>query len=204
MLYHLSVIFDNELNGIAYDKVGKRLFLTGAATVQAQGFLDKLDRTLDKVTKTSNSAEKAANAAGKAKKSGNSLLQKSNTETTGTSTRLLLIIVGTDIGYLTKALMLAIEDLADIVTDAKLKDQNKQYLNHDTFTDIVTFDSSEDEDTIAGDIFISIERIQDNAEKFKVAERDELHRVVIHGVLHLCGYHDKKAEDKKRMTEKER
>ena len=88
-------------------------------------------------------------------------------------------------------------------SDAYLLEINKQYLNHDTFTDIVTFDSSEEEDTIAGDIFISIERIQDNAEKFKVAERDELHRVVIHGVLHLCGYHDKKAEDKKRMTEKE-
>ena len=80
---------------------------------------------------------------------------------------------------------------------------NKQYLDHDTFTDIVTFDSSEDEDVIAGDIFISVERTAKNAKKFNVSERDELHRVIIHGVLHLCGYYDKKKEDKTLMTEKE-
>ncbi|MNN24672.1 Endoribonuclease YbeY [compost metagenome] len=80
---------------------------------------------------------------------------------------------------------------------------NKEYLNHDTYTDIVTFDSSEDEDTIAGDIFISVERIQENAQKFKVDERDELHRVIIHGVMHLCGYPDKKPADKAKMTAKE-
>lgn len=88
-------------------------------------------------------------------------------------------------------------------SDAYLLDINKQYLNHDTYTDIVTFDSSEDEDIIAGDIFISIERIRENAEKFGVTERDELHRVIIHGVLHLCGYYDKKKEDKELMTAKE-
>jgi len=88
-------------------------------------------------------------------------------------------------------------------SDAYLLEINKQYLQHDTFTDIVTFDSSEDDDIIAGDIFISIDRIQENASKFKVAERDELHRVIIHGVLHLCGYPDKKPEDKKLMTSKE-
>lgn len=80
---------------------------------------------------------------------------------------------------------------------------NKQYLDHDTYTDIVTFDSSEEEDIIAGDIFISIDRIRENAEKFAVPERDELHRVIIHGVLHLCGYYDKKKEDKALMTQKE-
>ncbi|WP_033563528.1 rRNA maturation RNase YbeY [Sphingobacterium sp. SYP-B4668] len=88
-------------------------------------------------------------------------------------------------------------------SDAYLLEINKQYLHHDTFTDIVTFDSSEDEQVIAGDIFISIERIHENAAKFKVTERDELHRVIIHGVLHLCGYPDKKVEDKKLMTSKE-
>jgi len=88
-------------------------------------------------------------------------------------------------------------------SDTYLLEINKQYLDHDTFTDIVTFDSSEMEDVIAGDIFISVDRIRENAEKFTVPERDELHRVVIHGVLHLCGYYDKKKEDKTLMTQKE-
>ncbi|MCL7988688.1 rRNA maturation RNase YbeY [Sphingobacterium sp. lm-10] len=88
-------------------------------------------------------------------------------------------------------------------SDAYLLEINKQYLNHDTFTDIVTFDSSEEEHVVSGDIFISVDRIQENAQKFDVPESDELHRVIIHGVLHLCGYLDKKAEDKKLMTAKE-
>ncbi|MFZ4262408.1 rRNA maturation RNase YbeY [Sphingobacterium sp. HJSM2_6] len=88
-------------------------------------------------------------------------------------------------------------------SDAYLLDINKQYLNHDTFTDIVTFDSSEEEAVISGDIFISVERIQENALKFNVSQEDELHRVIIHGVLHLCGYFDKKKEDKELMTLKE-
>jgi probable rRNA maturation factor len=88
-------------------------------------------------------------------------------------------------------------------SDDYLLEINKQYLNHDTYTDIVTFDSSEDEEVIAGDIFISVDRIRENAKKFAVTERDELHRVIIHGVLHLCGYYDKKKEDKELMTKKE-
>lgn len=88
-------------------------------------------------------------------------------------------------------------------SDAYLLEINKQYLDHDTFTDIVTFDSSETEDVISGDIFISVERTNENAEKFNVSTRDELHRVIIHGVLHLCGYYDKKKEEKAMMTEKE-
>lgn len=88
-------------------------------------------------------------------------------------------------------------------SDDYLLEINKQYLNHDTYTDIVTFDSSADENTIAGDVFISVDRIHENARKFQVAEVDELHRVIIHGVLHLCGYHDKKKEDKVLMTSKE-
>ncbi len=90
-----------------------------------------------------------------------------------------------------------------LCSDAYLLEINKEYLDHDTYTDIVTFDSSEQEDVIAGDIFISVERTTENAAKFAVSERDELHRVIIHGVLHLCGFHDKKKEDKELMTKKE-
>lgn len=80
---------------------------------------------------------------------------------------------------------------------------NKEYLKHDTYTDIITFDNSEDEKLIVGDIFISIERVRENAKKFNADERDELHRVMIHGTLHLLGYADKGKEAKKVMTSKE-
>lgn len=85
-------------------------------------------------------------------------------------------------------------------SDAYLLEINQQYLQHDTYTDIVTFDSSEDEDYIEGDIFISVDRTKENATKFGVTERDELHRVIIHGVLHLLGYTDKGTEKKEQMT----
>jgi probable rRNA maturation factor len=88
-------------------------------------------------------------------------------------------------------------------SDAYLLEINQQYLDHDTYTDIVTFDNSEEEGVIVSDIFISIPRIQENAAKFKVSETDELHRVIIHGALHLLGYTDKSPGDKKKMTEKE-
>lgn len=88
-------------------------------------------------------------------------------------------------------------------SDRYLLELNQQYLQHDTFTDIITFDNSEQEGVIAGDIFISIERVRENAQKFSVPEEQELRRIMIHGVLHLCGYHDKKAEEKKLMTNKE-
>ncbi len=88
-------------------------------------------------------------------------------------------------------------------SDAYLLQINQQYLNHDTFTDIVTFDNAEEDGVITGDIFISIPRTQENAEKFKVSATDELHRVLIHGALHLLGYLDKKPADKQKMTEKE-
>ncbi len=87
--------------------------------------------------------------------------------------------------------------------DRYLLNINKQYLQHDTYTDIITFDNSEQADVIAGDIFISIDRVQENAAKFGVPEQDELHRVIIHGILHLCGYGDKKKEEKVMMTDKE-
>jgi rRNA maturation RNase YbeY len=88
-------------------------------------------------------------------------------------------------------------------SDDYLLQINQQYLDHDTYTDIVTFDNSEQEGVIVSDIFISIPRIKENAEKFNVSVVDELHRVLIHGALHLLGYKDKSAADKKKMTEKE-
>jgi probable rRNA maturation factor len=88
-------------------------------------------------------------------------------------------------------------------TDEYLLQINRQYLDHDTYTDIITFDNSEEEGVIVGDIFISIERIRENAGKFNVTEAHELHRVLIHGALHLLGYTDKSPADKKKMTSKE-
>ncbi|MGO1245528.1 MAG: rRNA maturation RNase YbeY [Sphingobacterium sp.] len=90
-----------------------------------------------------------------------------------------------------------------LCSDEYLLSINQEYLDHDTYTDIVTFDSSEEEDIIEGDIFISVERVIENAQKFNVSQKDELHRVIIHGVLHLCGYYDKNKEDKELMTQKE-
>ncbi len=92
-------------------------------------------------------------------------------------------------------------------SDNYLLDLNKKHLNHNTLTDIITFDtavtSSVVEKQITGDIFISIERITENAEKFNVSREYELHRVMVHGLLHLLGYKDKKPADKAQMTGKE-
>jgi len=90
-----------------------------------------------------------------------------------------------------------------LCSDEYLHKINVEYLAHDTYTDIITFDNSEDDKHIAGDIFISLERIRENALNFNVTEEDELHRVIIHGILHLCGYLDKKTADKQLMTAKE-
>jgi rRNA maturation RNase YbeY len=88
-------------------------------------------------------------------------------------------------------------------SDAYLLQINQQYLNHDTYTDIITFDNSSEKGIITGDIFISIERIRENAAKFSQSVTDELHRVIIHGALHLLGYKDKTAIDSKNMTQME-
>jgi probable rRNA maturation factor len=88
-------------------------------------------------------------------------------------------------------------------SDAYLLPLNQQYLDHDTLTDIITFDNSEVEGEILGDIFISIERVRENAVKFNITEIDELHRVIIHGALHLLGYTDKSVVTKQKMTQKE-
>jgi len=90
-----------------------------------------------------------------------------------------------------------------LCSDDYLHQINLTYLDHNTLTDIITFDNSQEANQIEGDIFISVERTTENAQKFNVSAEDELHRVMIHGILHLCGYLDKKPTDKKRMTDKE-
>ena len=74
--------------------------------------------------------------------------------------------------------------------DEYLAKINTQYLNQDYYTDVITFDYSNDEGLI-GDVFISVDRVKENAEKFKISFHKELFRVIIHGVLHLCGFNDK-------------
>lgn len=87
-------------------------------------------------------------------------------------------------------------------SDAYLLEVNKQYLDHDYFTDIITFDYVEG-GIISGDIFISCDRVKENAVEFKTGFDNELSRIIIHGVLHLLGYKDKNKKDKLLMTEKE-
>jgi len=86
--------------------------------------------------------------------------------------------------------------------DAYLLNVNKTYLNHDTLTDVITFDYSEKK-IVSGDIFISIDRVRENAELYGAIFENELNRVMIHGVLHLCGYEDGTPESKAQMTDKE-
>jgi probable rRNA maturation factor len=88
-------------------------------------------------------------------------------------------------------------------TDEYLLKINQDYLQHDTYTDIITFDNSEEETLLEGDIFISIDRVQENAKKENVLFEDELHRIMSHGLLHLMGYKDKKKEDQFAMKVKE-
>lgn len=87
-------------------------------------------------------------------------------------------------------------------SDEKILEINKQYLQHDYYTDIITFDYSE-EGLISGDIFISLDTVRSNSEKFNTNYAEELYRVIIHGILHLCGYKDKTPEEEKAMREKE-
>ena len=89
------------------------------------------------------------------------------------------------------------------MTDEELLKLNIEYLNHDTYTDIITFDNSGIKGRIEGDIFISLVRVEENALKFKNSFEDELYRVLAHGLLHLCGYKDKKKVDSELMRKKE-
>lgn len=86
--------------------------------------------------------------------------------------------------------------------DNQVLEANRQYLNHDYLTDILTFDYSED-DTLQGDILISIDRVRENAAQFGAKFENELLRVIIHGVLHLCGYKDKTKKESELMRHKE-
>lgn len=88
-------------------------------------------------------------------------------------------------------------------SDEYLIDINNKFLDHDTYTDIITFDLSEEEGHIMSEIYISIERVEDNAEKFGVSFEHELHRVIFHGALHLCGYKDKTKEEENAMRQME-
>ena len=86
--------------------------------------------------------------------------------------------------------------------DDELLEINIKHLNHNTLTDIITFDYTEDK-KISSDIFISVDRVLENAKKFEVTFEEELRRVMIHGVLHLCGYKDKSKPDAELMRKKE-
>ena len=87
-------------------------------------------------------------------------------------------------------------------TDEYLLEKNIQFLDHDTYTDIITFNYCEG-DIISGDVFVSVERVTENANAFGMDFEDELDRVLIHGVLHLAGYQDKSKEEVNTMREKE-
>ena len=84
-------------------------------------------------------------------------------------------------------------------SDEKILEVNRQYLQHDYYTDIITFDYT-DGDVINGDIFISIDTVRSNAEQYGTPFDEELRRIVIHGILHLCGQEDKTPEARREMT----
>lgn len=86
--------------------------------------------------------------------------------------------------------------------DDYLHKMNVEFLDHDTLTDVISFDYTEGI-VISGDVYISTERVADNAKDFEVSFNDELHRVMVHGVLHYCGYKDKTDQDQDVMTAKE-
>ena len=93
--------------------------------------------------------------------------------------------------------------------DEKILEVNRQYLQHDYYTDIITFDYSDDElltgkkDTISGDLFISLDTVRSNAEQQGTTYDEELHRVIIHGILHLCGINDKGPGEREIMEREE-
>lgn len=88
-------------------------------------------------------------------------------------------------------------------SDEYLLQINREYLNHDYYTDIITFDNSESDREIEGDIFISLDRVFENARSESIQDEEELRRVLAHGVLHLCGYDDHTDEEQSQMRAKE-
>lgn len=89
-----------------------------------------------------------------------------------------------------------------LCNDEYLLDINRQYLDHDYYTDIITFDYCKGK-IISGDIFLSLQRVLDNASMLETKQEEELNRVLAHGILHLCGYKDKTEEEQKTMRSKE-
>ncbi|MDH5366848.1 MAG: rRNA maturation RNase YbeY [Cyclobacteriaceae bacterium] len=87
--------------------------------------------------------------------------------------------------------------------DDYLHQINLEYLNHDTYTDVITFDGSEEEKSIEGEIYLSVERIRENALSNNTCFINELHRVMVHGVLHLIGFNDKTKEEEEEMRKQE-
>jgi rRNA maturation RNase YbeY len=88
-------------------------------------------------------------------------------------------------------------------SDNYILELNKSALSHNYYTDIITFELNEKNESIEGDIYISIDRVKDNAKLLNETFLNELNRVIIHGVLHLCGYKDKSSKESKMMREKE-
>lgn len=88
-------------------------------------------------------------------------------------------------------------------TDAYLIQLNRKYLQHDTYTDILTFSLALPKEPVVAEIYISIERVQENAASLSIPAEEELHRVMIHGLLHLCGFNDGTDAEKKEMRRKE-
>jgi rRNA maturation RNase YbeY len=88
-------------------------------------------------------------------------------------------------------------------SDRHLRKMNKEYLQHDYNTDIITFDLTEDSSVVNGELYISTDRVQHNGVQYATGFRDELHRVIIHGVLHLCGYSDKSDHKQREMRRRE-
>mgnify|MGYP000908877320 FL=1 len=87
-------------------------------------------------------------------------------------------------------------------SDEKILEVNKQYLQHDYYTDIISFDYTEGT-KISGDLFISLDTVKSNSENFGTDYTEELHRIIIHGILHLCGINDKGPGEREIMTQKE-
>jgi len=108
--------------------------------------------------------------------------------------------------WLSKVTVIEKKEMGDITlifcSDEYLLKINQEYLDHDYYTDIITFDYSED-NVVSGDLFISVDRVAENAQINKVDFMNEFNRVIVHGVLHLCGYKDKSEEDEKLMRSKE-
>ncbi|MBP6432427.1 MAG: rRNA maturation RNase YbeY [Ferruginibacter sp.] len=88
-------------------------------------------------------------------------------------------------------------------TDEYLLGINQQFLNHNYYTDIITFNLASKNQPVIGDIYISIDRVKDNATTHKTSFKEEIHRVIFHGALHLCGYKDKSAKDSAEMRKME-